>query len=327
MTKSAARDHETARLGSDVSLLAYHQYLRGVRHCMRVTREEEKRLLQCVLRGRQERMKDQPDQEVLRQAREARDCLVECYQPVIIRLASRFARRARGSVEFLDLVQEGNMALLGLLEKVKEASRAFPGLVVCCVRSALFDALYECDATVRVSDCMRDRLAKLRKARTELVERFDREPSLAELAAEMGLSRREMLELHEAEGRLYAESVQGLLWEDEDEDRREYVALYQEAGRGEKRSLSLHEQVRAVVERLPERQRRIVRLRYGFDGGLEARTTRGETSELRGFLGSVKSIAEFLELSNSTASTELCRANRRLREELASLVEYQAVNA
>ena len=79
----------------DVSLMAMDQYMRFVRWTPELTPEEEKCLLERVERGRQEQRKSVPNHQVLEEARQARDRLVEGLQALVIYIANQYKRRVR----------------------------------------------------------------------------------------------------------------------------------------------------------------------------------------------------------------------------------------
>src|SRR5437588_5762860 len=100
----------------DVPLSAIEQYLRGVKSAAPLLEEEEAQLLLRIELGKVEQAKSFPDASALRASEQARDRLIEGYQPLLIGLARRYVRHCR-EMELLDLVQEGNVGLLHALEK------------------------------------------------------------------------------------------------------------------------------------------------------------------------------------------------------------------
>src|SRR5947209_7929590 len=95
----------------DSSLMAYDQYSRWVRWTPHVSKEEIASLMQCVLRGKEERSKCPPDRQFPEVAKQAREQIVIALQRLVIHLARRFWSRFQ-SMELLDLIQEGNLGLL-----------------------------------------------------------------------------------------------------------------------------------------------------------------------------------------------------------------------
>src|SRR6266516_5142017 len=128
--------------GVRVSLLAHDQYVRELAWMEELTEEEELQCLQRVRRGRLERGQPVPNQWVLSLAKHARDRLIEGYQPMVFRLAQRVRRRLQSSIESLDLVNEGNICLMRVLDELDILNDgAFRALAIEYSRGALFCAL------------------------------------------------------------------------------------------------------------------------------------------------------------------------------------------
>src|SRR5205823_14796009 len=85
-----------------IPLTAHELYMREVRQTPQLTSDEEAQLLSCLASGKD--------------VQQSLDRLVAGYQPLVIGLAKRFVRHCRG-VDLMDLVQDGNEALLHALEK------------------------------------------------------------------------------------------------------------------------------------------------------------------------------------------------------------------
>src|SRR5579859_4394736 len=130
----------------DVSLMAKDQYMREVHRVEPATEEEEAQLLGHIERAR----RDPTHQGLARLAQQARERLVEVYQPMVIACAYRMARRCH-RLEVMDLIQEGNVALLRVIDTC-DLWRDCPlsALVAVYVRYALLDALREHNGSVRL---------------------------------------------------------------------------------------------------------------------------------------------------------------------------------
>ncbi len=254
----------------DVSLLAIDQYMRGLRWSERLAEEEEARMVEWVERGKCERTNEWPDQWVMSLAKHARDRLVEGYQPYVVTVARKLAFRCRG-MELLDLIQEGNIALMEAIE-AHDPRKGYPlrVLVGVHVRGAMLDALGEMNGVVRVSERGRQALARLGQVREELRSALDREPSYLELASRLGWKGERVFEVVEWGWRERVQSLQGLLFEDEQEDQRDFVSLFRVSQEVEaSRSTELEGAVRQAMETvLTDRQREVVSARYGFGDGV-----------------------------------------------------------
>src|SRR5215469_960473 len=93
---------------NDVPLGAYDQYMRQVRHTPSLQDGEAERLLMEMANGQQ--------------VETARERIVAGFQPMIVKLAWRYAARCI-HLDFLDLVQEGNIGLLEALQRFNLAQQ------------------------------------------------------------------------------------------------------------------------------------------------------------------------------------------------------------
>ncbi len=110
-----------------IPLTAHELYMREVRQTPQLTSDEEARLLSCLASRKD--------------VQQSLDRLVAGYQPLVIGLAKRFVRHCRG-VDLMDLVQDGNEALLHTLEKYDvclEVVGKLPDNRVCFLQARFFD--------------------------------------------------------------------------------------------------------------------------------------------------------------------------------------------
>ncbi len=305
-----------------ISLLAEDQYWREVHWSDCLSLEEELKLLGRLARARRE-----PGNAWLAQlAKHARDRLVEGYQPLVLSIAQRYARWLH-ILEFLDLVQEANIGLLRAIdESEKVLGGSLKGFAIVHIKGAIANACFESDAAFRIPSGIRVQLIKMQKVMRELSRESDGEPSVSEIAKRMGVSEWDAHELRTFRTRQHAESIQGMLREDENEDRHNFVSLFQTSVASEnERQRIVQDRVQTALDGLTPYQREAVRLRYGFDGGLPLRTTHLYEDGIR--LCSSCSIANELGISYDAAKSRVTEGNKRLRRLLASLYEEDTVSA
>ncbi len=299
----------------DVSLMAIDQYMRWVKHIPNLTDEEEAWLVGRVEQGKQERDKPFPDGAVLQAARDACNRLFEGFQRLVVYLANRVKARCR-SLELLDLVQEGNLALLAVLEDMqtgKVRCGRLGGLVGLRVRCAMWAAVCDFDRAIRLPREVHTALMRLRQAQSRLQEEAGRELSLAELAQQTEMTARAVYELQEAGRREDVASLHALLEEATEEGVGGdclFVELYQAA---EAEETERRRQLEAAVESALEAaltvgQKEVVRLRYGF----------GEGS---GPMRPYSLVGELAGMRKHAAEVAGKRAEGRLYPVLASLVQ------
>jgi RNA polymerase primary sigma factor len=180
----------------DVSLLAVDQYFRQVRWSAPVWQEEETILLERIQHGKVERTKICPDARVVEDGQAARDRLIEGYQGLVMYLARQWLPSFH-SLEWLDLVQEGNLALLRLIEHydVQHTRESFTALVSSCIRHAFCRVLRDRDSLLRVPGNLVEAGYKLRRLAGHYTQELGREPRSCELAQVMRVSEQQVGEL------------------------------------------------------------------------------------------------------------------------------------
>jgi RNA polymerase primary sigma factor len=279
----------------DVSLMALDQYMHQVRRTEPLTQEEEATLLRRVERGKRERLAPCPNQWVLNLATHARDRLVEAYQPLVIAVAKKYLWLFESMV-LEDLIQEGNTGLLEAIE-VNDPGKGFPlrSLAGRCISCAIWRARVRYDRPISAYQGYVDAWERLRRVRQRLEVRLNREPTNGEVAAEMGIAEKKVVTLLEVGGSTCV-SLQGLLEEDDAEERIDFAALYQtQVAQDQARQGELEQAVqRALETALTPRQRQVMTLRYGFDGQADGGRTQSEVAQVMGVSASSVQKREYL---------------------------------
>ena len=264
---------------------ALEQYLREVKRIPPLTGEEETQLLVSMKSGSG--------------AKQACDRLIEGYQPMLIGLARRFVRHCR-MLELLDLVQEGNRGLLQALEKYDESRESsFRTFAFSWVRVVMLTAFWQYEGTIRLP------LQKVRAIRhmgvvsTRLLSELGREPMVVEIAREMEMGERAVRELMALQEQQVV-SLYAFPMDDEDLSLAEVIpdttaSAFVDDG---------FSSVEGALRCLPERERLVIKLRYGFHDG-QAYTQ--------------KEVASLLGVALATVAALDRRAHMRLRKTLEQL--------
>jgi RNA polymerase sigma factor (sigma-70 family) len=196
-----------------------------------------------------------------------------------LRLVVSQARRYQGhGLPMEDLVQEGMLGLIRAVEKFDwRRGFKFSTYGTLWIRQAIQRGLQNHGRTIRVPVHVAQRQVKVRKVESELSTKLSREPTDEEVAAAAGLEIDEVAELRELSRGLASldqpvgddgETAFGdLLASDRPEPDQEIAAIDRDR------------RVNDVVERLPEPERNVIRLRFGLTGE-EPLTLRQTGSEL-----------------------------------------------
>jgi RNA polymerase primary sigma factor len=185
-----------------------------------------------------------------------------------LRFVVSYAKRYRGlGLAFLDLIHEGN---LGLIEAAKrfdpERNVKFISYAVWWVRQAIFHALSEHARVFRLPQRMSGQVSKISAARERLSKELERAPTTAELAQATGLTEAEVEELQRVAGDdLSLSSAVG-----EEGSLELGDTLEQDSVPGIEVELmrsSFARQIQNMVGELDEKERDVIRRRFGLDGG------------------------------------------------------------
>jgi RNA polymerase primary sigma factor len=214
--------------------------------------------------------------------RRAREELVEAFLPLIAGLARVY--RGSATITRTELMQEGVVGLLRALARF-DASLGVPfwGYASWWVRQAMQQLIAELTRPMVLSDRALRHLAQLKRAHGEYVEEHGREPTGNQLAVDTGLSHVQVGELLALERtpRSMDEPVQGT----EGELGVFGDLLVDPLAAGAYEQLLDHseiQQVRALLGSLNERERTILRARYGLDGPERSLRDIGEQLGLSG---------------------------------------------
>jgi RNA polymerase primary sigma factor len=199
-----------------------------------------------------------------------------------LRFVVSYAKRYRGlGLSFLDLIHDGT---LGLIEAAKrfdpERKVKFISYAVWWIRQAIFQALSEQSRAFRLPQKLSGHISRVGTARQALQAELDRPPTTQELAAKTDLSEAEVEDLLQVAGEdLSLSTAVG-----EDGSLELGDTLEQESVPSAELELiraSFERQMRTLLQELDEKEREIIRMRFGLDGE-EPKTLQeiGETLKL-----------------------------------------------
>jgi RNA polymerase primary sigma factor len=195
----------------------------------------------------------------------ARDHLIKANTRLVVSIAKRYIGRG---VPFLDLIQEGNLGLMKAVEKYEyQRGFRFSTYATWWIRQTITRSIADQGRTIRVPVHMVDRIRHLYRLMHEMEQKLGRVPTNEELAVELDTSANKVdwmmrvswlpLSLESPINDNEEESELGMFVEDT------LTPTPIESTYGK----MLRERIEAVLDTLPPREARILRLRFGLDNG------------------------------------------------------------
>ena len=199
---------------------------------------------------------------------EARKKLTEANMRLVISIAKPFKNRG---LEFIDLIQEGNLGLMNAIKKFDpNKGFRFSTYATWWIRQAIQRAVYDKAQTIRIPVHAQAERLDLQRLKEEYQQAFGRKPTLKEISEEleMPLERIQMLEKTGGVSSLEKPVSE----EGEGANQDEYLADPKALSPSKEAvSAVMSDQLDKVLEQLNEREREIIRLRFGLEGGRKHR--------------------------------------------------------
>ncbi|MDW7658560.1 MAG: RNA polymerase sigma factor RpoD [Bacillota bacterium] len=223
-------------------------YLKEIGKVPLLTADEEKDLAQQMLEGSQE----------------AKDQLCEANLRLVVSIAKRYVGRG---MQFLDLIQEGNLGLIKAVDKFDYTKGfKFSTYATWWIRQAITRAIADQARTIRIPVHMVETINKLIRVQRQLIQELGREPEAEEMAQEMGMTVDKVREIMKISQEPV--SLEKPIGEEEDSHLGDFIPDDDAPSPADQAAFTLlKEQLLEVLKGLTPREEKVLRLRFGLDDG------------------------------------------------------------
>ena len=240
-------------------------YLKEIGRVPLLSMEDEKTLAMAIEAGEREALKNgAADNTVIIGGEEAKRKLTEANLRLVVSIAKKYVGRG---MLFLDLIQEGNLGLIRAVEKFDyRKGYKFSTYATWWIRQAITRALADQARTIRIPVHMVETINRLIKISRQLLQELGRDPTVEEIATEMGLTPEKVREVIKISQEPI--SLETPIGEEEDSHLGDFIEDQEAVAPAEAASVMLlKEKMADVLKNLTERERKVLVLRFGLEDG------------------------------------------------------------
>lgn len=235
-------------------------YLKEIGAVSLLTADEEVTLAKAIEAG--DREEATPEEKAKGEA--ARKALSDANLRLVVSIAKKYLGRG---LQFLDLIQEGNLGLLKAVEKFDyKKGYKFSTYATWWIRQAITRAIADQARTIRVPVHMVETINKLNRISRQLLQEKGREATNEELAKAMGITPEKVRDIKKiAQDPISLETPIG---EKEDSHLGDFIEDHEAVAPDEAAgSILLREQIDELLNTLTDRERQVLELRFGLHDG------------------------------------------------------------
>jgi RNA polymerase primary sigma factor len=273
------RLRRTASRGEGMTSDGVRMYLREIGQVDLLSGEDERRLAQLIEAGQLAAarideaatvgppLSDTESRQLVRivqRGERAKSELTQANLRLVVSIAKRYSGRG---MQLLDLIQEGNLGLMRAVDKFDHAKGfKFSTYATWWIRQAITRSIADQARTIRIPVHMVEHMNRVIRAKRQLHQELEREPTIDEIGARVQLDDERVRELLRYS--LDPLSLDSPIGEEDESNLADFIEDSSSDGPADAATrMMLTQAVGAVLNELSEREQEIVRLRFGLDGG------------------------------------------------------------